>query len=110
MAKFLDGIRSFSKSLYRWLKGVNPFALMLVVFLVYWAVPPFSRQYSLWNQLKTQYQLRRVRSEHKKLQDEIEVSRQSLKELQLHQDMLEKYAREKYLMKAEDEDLFLLKK
>ncbi len=110
MPRLAKRIWSLLQRLWQRLKGVHPFVLMPVIFLIYWAIPPFSRQYSLWNQLKTQYQLRQVRSEYDKLTEEIDLSRRHLKELQLHQDMLEKYAREKYLMKAEDEDLFLLKK
>lgn len=110
MASIWSKIRDHWKSVRQWLGRVNPFVFFGVLFLGYMILPPFSGQYSLWSQLKTQHRLRTLRSEHKKLQSEIEESRKKLEELQLHKDMLEKYAREKFLMKAEDEDLFLLKK
>lgn len=42
-------------------------------------------------------------------QDEIYKTRQELKQLRTDAALLEKYAREKYLMKRDNEDLFLVK-
>lgn len=88
---------------------MNPFVLAAIVFAVYLVLPPFSGEYSIWSQIKTQYQLSQCRAEHQKLKGEIEDYRKDLEELQYHKDMLEKYAREKFLMKADDEDLYILK-
>jgi cell division protein DivIC len=42
-------------------------------------------------------------------QDEIAKTRQELKQLRTDAALLEKYARERYLMKRDNEDLFLVK-
>ena len=90
-------------------KEMNPFLVVAIIFAIYFVLPPLSGEYSVWNQIKTGYDLSKSRNEHERLTREIEESRKDLEELQLHKDMLEKYAREKFLMKSENEDLYLLK-
>ncbi len=109
MSGLWERAKSFFLQLYHRAKGMNPFVLAAIVFAVYLVLPPLSGEYSIWSQIKTQYQLAKSRSEHDRLTKEIEASRKDLEELQYHKDMLEKYAREKFLMKSEDEDLYLLR-
>ena len=101
--------KEFAIRTYERAKGMNPFVVAAIVFAVYLLLPPFSGQYSLWNQIKTWHQLSESRAEYETLRREIETSRKDLEELQYHKDMLEKYAREEFLMKSEDEDLYLLR-
>ena len=109
MANLWEKTKAFARTLYRKAKGMNPFVLAGILFVLYLLLPPFSGEYSLWNQTKTSRRLSETRAEYDKLSREIEVSRKDLEELRYRKDMLEKYAREKFLMKADDEDLYLLK-
>lgn len=87
------------------LKGVNPFFLAAVAFGILLAVPG---PYSLWSQIRTGHQLREKQGEYRYYKEAIKRSQKQLDEIKYKTDMLEKYAREEYLMKEEDEDLFLL--
>lgn len=109
MAKHWERAKTFFLRLYHKAKGMNPFVLAAIIFAVYIVLPPLSGEYSIWSQIKTQYQLAKSRTEYERLKSEIEDSRKDLEELQYHKDMLEKYAREKFLMKSEDEDLYILR-
>ena len=75
--------------------NVNPLFLMTGLLAVMLVVPG---QHSIWSQIKTSRQLKEKQEEYQYYKDEIKYKR----------DMLEKYARERYLMKEEDEDLYLL--
>lgn len=89
-----------------YLKEVNPFLLMGVLFIIVLIVPS---QNSIWSQIRTARQLKEKQEEYRYYQQEIKQSQKNLDEIKYKKDMLEKYAREKYLMKEDDEDLYLLK-
>jgi cell division protein DivIC len=54
-------------------------------------------------------ELRDLEKSRQYYQEEIAKTRQELKQLRTDAGLLEKYAREKYLMKRDNEDLFLVK-
>ncbi|MDO5036314.1 MAG: septum formation initiator family protein [Porphyromonas sp.] len=85
---------------------INPFVFMLLLYFLSLLLPG---NYSLWNQLKYSQEIRKQKREIAYLEKEIKQSTKALEELQFEEDMLEKYAREKYLMKAPDEDIYLLR-
>jgi len=64
------------------------------------------------NSLITQYRLSRtlnqVQDEKEYYEQEIERNRQEVNELMTNDKNLEKFAREKYLMKKKDEDVFVV--
>ena len=64
------------------------------------------------NSLITQYKLSRtlgqLQDEKAYYQEEIERNKQEVKELMTNDENLEKFAREKYLMKKKDEDVFVV--
>ncbi|MFT3885112.1 MAG: septum formation initiator family protein [Flavobacteriales bacterium] len=64
--------------------------------------------YDLYTTLKLRGQLRKMHKEHKWYAQEIERTREQLRELGSDQALLEKFAREKYLMKRDNEDVFVL--
>ena len=109
LSRFWDRTKTFVLRIFNKAKSMNPFAVAGIVFAAYLLLPPLSGQYSIWNQIKTWHQLAQSRSEYESLKRDIETSRKDLEELQYHKDMLEKYAREEFLMKSEDEDLYLLR-
>ncbi|MFN8406604.1 MAG: septum formation initiator family protein [Sphingobacteriaceae bacterium] len=59
-------------------------------------------QYQYWNQLK------KLEAEKSFYTKEIKTIKKDLNELNTNPIMLEKFAREKYLMKRENEDLFVI--
>ena len=66
------------------------------------------------NDLLSQYQLtkklKQLRTEEKYYQGEIEKNKSDMNELRTNPASLEKFAREKYLMKKDNEDIFVIVK
>ncbi len=83
----------------------NRYGLGIGVFLLYVC---FLSDYDLYTTLKLRHQLHKMRSEHDHLAGEIKIIRKELTELNSSQDLLEKFAREKYYMKRDNEDVFVI--
>lgn len=98
-------IRPLFGRLWQWLKRVNPFSLLLGIFIVAVVLPG---EYSVWNQIKYAREIRRQEEEMRELENKIEKATVAKEEFQVETDRLEKFARERYLMKEEDEDIYLL--
>ncbi len=83
----------------------NKYYLASIIFLVWIAF--FDR-----NDFITQYEYRKTLNNLERdkayYQEEIVKIKEDLKELTTNQKQLEKFAREKYLMKKDDEDIFIL--
>lgn len=95
----------FIKKIPPWLK--NKYALIALFFLVWMTFfdrNDFISQYS-YNQ-----ELKKLESDREYYQAEIEKNKKEAFELMSDPDNLEKFAREKYLMKKDDEDIFLIVK
>lgn len=106
LKSFVCNINMWSRIKER-IKRLNPFVAMFALFCVVMLLP--IKEFNLWNQLRYRMQASRQALEIKELRKKIEQSNSELLELQNEMDLLEKFARERYLMKAEDEDLYLLK-
>lgn len=89
-----------------WFKKTHPMVIMGVIFLITFLMPSDS---GVWNQIHYSNKLNEAKKEKKQLQKDIAESRKQLDELQFHKSMLERYARERFQMKAEDEDLYILR-
>ncbi len=83
----------------------NRYGLSVAVLLLYIC---FLSDYDLYTTLKLRHQLSTMRSQHEWYATEIKTTREQLHELNSDQALLEKFAREKYLMKRDDEDVFVL--
>lgn len=83
----------------------NRYALTALIFLT-WIT--FFDQNKLITQFQYRSQLNKLEEEKKFYQEEIAVIQADLEELQTNPKTLEKFAREKYLMKKEDEELFVI--
>lgn len=81
----------------------------VVVFAVLALWLTFFDQNNFVYQYKLAKQIQELEEEKSFYQKEIEVLKTQKMLLSTDEDMLEKYAREKYLMKKDDEVLFLLK-
>ena len=77
-------------------------SLALVVWLL------FFDKNDILSQVDRSKELRALEEERNYYQKEIEKSKQDMKELQTNPKNLEKFAREKYLMKKPNEDVFVI--
>jgi cell division protein FtsB len=84
----------------------NKYLLVLVVFFVLIA---FFDKYSLIQRFKTRQNIKSLEKELRHYQNEIEANKAKIEELQSSDENLEKFARETYLMKKENEEIFIVK-
>jgi len=77
-------------------------ALAFLVFIV------FFDRYNMITRFKTKAELNNAKDQKEYYQKEIAKDKQSILELTTDTASLEKFAREKYLMKKDDEDIFLI--
>lgn len=85
----------------------NKYLIATAAFLV-WML--FFDRNDFISQYEYQSQLNKLEEEKEFYLKETEQVRKDLKELTTNQKQLEKFAREKYLMKKEDEDVFVIVK
>lgn len=83
----------------------NKYFLVTLAFLI-WML--FFDRNDLMSQYEYQTQLHKLQEEKEFYQKETEAVRKDLKELTTDMKQLEKFAREKYLMKKDDEDVFII--
>jgi cell division protein FtsB len=83
----------------------NKYYIALVFFIV-WML--FLDRNDLVNQYEHLEKVRSLRLEKKYYEEEIRKTQQDLKDLSTDQEHLEKFAREKYLMKKDNEDVFVI--
>ena len=92
------------KFLPRWL--TNKYLVAGTAFLVFLV---FFDDRDLISNFRHQRELKQLEQSKAHYQAEIAKTQQELKQLQTDAALLEKYAREKYLMKRDNEDLFLVR-
>ena len=85
----------------------NKYFVVTVAFAV-WMV--FFDKNDLFSQYQYHSQLSKLRHERDFYQKETDKVHQELTELTTNKEMLEKFAREKYLMKKDNEDVFVIVK
>jgi len=88
-----------------WLKIVSNKYLLISLLFGVWML--FLDNYSYMDQRQINNQIDELQDNKKYYQDEIRKDNQSIKLLK-NQDQVEKYAREKYYMKRENEDIYLV--
>jgi cell division protein DivIC len=86
-----------------WLK--NKYFVALCLFA---AIILFFDKNDLFTQLSRTNQLKQLQESRQYYSDQIAAEQKELEKLRSNPATLEKYAREKYLMKRENEDLFLV--
>ena len=89
--------------LQKWI--VNKYIIVTALFI---AMLFFSDKNSLMDQVKLYGQYNKVKAEHQYYTQEIERAKKEYNELFSNDKNLEKFAREKYLMKREDEDVYVI--
>jgi len=80
--------------------------LLAVVFFVAWML--FFDQKDVFTQWQRRQELKRLEAKKHYYETEIERSRKELADLQHGGPALEKFARERYLMKKEGEDIYVI--
>lgn len=78
----------------------------VTAFFVVWVI--FFDQYNLISRVKNNQKLNQLEKEKKHYISEIEKNSRMLEELKGDKETLEKFAREQYLMKKKDEDIYLV--
>jgi len=96
---------TFSKYIPRWLKSKY-----LVAGLAFAAWMLFFDSDDITLQLKRVKELRQLQESEKSLGKQITETKEELDLLRTNPSTLEKYAREKYLMKKDNEDLYIIYK
>jgi|ERR1035437_3732457 cell division protein FtsB len=81
----------------------------LIVFLAYTVFVTFFDQHSLIYRFQTYRKINQLEKEYRFYQDEIKSNKLKKYELQSSKENLEKFAREHYYMKKENEDIFIIK-
>lgn len=88
-----------------WRAMRNRYLLVFVAAMVWMA---FFDQFDVRSQLKLRSQIQKLEADKAYFQSEIDHTRARIEELRGNPDALEKLAREKYLMKRPDEDVYVL--
>jgi len=85
---------------------VNKYILVIGVFVFYIL---FLDENSLMHRMRLTTQQRELKKEIKYYRDKIDQDAKKLEELHSSDENLEKFAREQYLMKQPDEEIFIIK-
>jgi cell division protein FtsB len=88
-----------------WLK--NKYLLTAVGFTVW--ILFFDARDFITSHFRERNELQRLQRSKKYYEQQIDAAKQELEQLKTNPAVLEKYAREKYLMKRDNEDLFLIR-
>ena len=85
----------------------NKYLLAGIFFLV-WMV--FFNEKDFYSEFKRRIKLHDLQKSEQHLSEVIKDTKQELRQLKTNAQTIEKYAREKYLMKKDNEDLFIISK
>ncbi|MDR2148628.1 MAG: septum formation initiator family protein [Tannerella sp.] len=89
----------------KYIAGLNKYWLVTVIFLVFTFLTGDS---NIYNRYKYDEKIRSLENEIERYRKEIEQNQRKIEELQTDKTGLEQFAREEYLMKKPDEDLFIV--
>jgi len=96
-------MKNFFLKIWPWLK--NKYVLTISLFAI-WIL--FFDQNNMVDRLKMSGEIRQLEEDHQYYLKEIDKDSTRLHELTTDKDNLEKYAREQFLMKKENEDVFVV--
>ncbi len=82
----------------------------LISFLVFFVWLLVFDQHNFIDRVKTKQYLNKIVQDTLHYQSNITKDRKIIDQLETDKDKLEKFAREEYMMKADDEDVFIIKK
>jgi cell division protein FtsB len=90
----------------KYLSKVNAYWMVIIGFVALTFVAGDSNLYKHYTYMKKIYNLEK---EIEQYREEIEMNKKKLKDLRTNRDGLERFAREEYLMKRPNEDIFIIK-
>lgn len=90
---------------WSYLKKLNPVLVGFLVLIVFFLIPS---EHSAYRQISYYMQRKELTQERDKLQRSLQESKKKIQDLSFDPAELERYAREHYLMKEEDEDLYVI--
>ncbi|HKK66974.1 MAG TPA: septum formation initiator family protein [Bacteroidales bacterium] len=95
------------KSIWAFIAPVvkNKYILSVLIFILWIGV---FDSYNLIDRIQDVNQLRELQKERDYFKEEIQNYRTQIRQLESSPQMLEKFAREQHLMKAKDEDVFII--
>ncbi|MFN8353813.1 MAG: septum formation initiator family protein [Spirosomataceae bacterium] len=93
------------KSLLKWLRSVNPYVLSAAIWVV-WML--FFDPNDLFTQIGMWWKVRELRKEKAFYEEKIIEVKKEQREVLGNAKLVEKYARERYLMRKPTEDVFVL--
>jgi len=96
-------MRKTVKWLYPWLK--NKYVFTILAFLVWMT---FFDRNDLISQFQQRSELRKIKQDKAYYLQEIQKNREMIEGLTTNAKQLERFAREKYLMKKDNEDVFVI--
>ena len=96
-------MKEFWQKIWPWLK--NKYVLTISVFAI-WML--FFDQNNVVDRLQMMSEIRRLEADREYYLEQIEKDSTRLHELTTNKENLEKYAREQFLMKKKDEDVFVI--
>jgi cell division protein FtsB len=94
---------SIWKAVFPWLR--NKYVLTILIFILWMLLFDSSNWIDVFSELK---RIRKYEKEREYYNEKIEADRNRLKELRTNNENLEKFAREQYLMKRPDEEIFII--
>ena len=98
----MEKLKEIGRVLYPYIR--DKYKMTILVFLVWMT---FFDENNFISQVENQLKLAELEADKKHYVSEIEQSAEDLKLLQNNKELLEKFARERYLMKKEDEEIFV---
>ncbi|MDR1517398.1 MAG: septum formation initiator family protein [Dysgonamonadaceae bacterium] len=101
--QFIDEKANSAKKRYFGLSGYQILAMMVLVLMLF-----FFSDSSVIERVKNDAKIKEIKKEIEYYRSLTESDKKKLQELRSDKDNLEKFARENYLMKKENEDVFVI--
>ncbi|MFH1005753.1 MAG: septum formation initiator family protein [Bacteroidota bacterium] len=95
--------KSFLKKIVPFI--INKYVISLIA-LIIWIM--FFDKDDMFSQFDLSHKLRQLQNEKKYYETEIKKNKNDIKELKTNSENLKKFAREKYLMKKDNEEIFVI--
>lgn len=95
----------FDNKVVSYLMKRKKYVIVIIVFII--AITLFD-QNSVFSQMKLSNELSSLKEQNRYYKEQIVLNKKRLKQLRTDKENLEKFAREQYLMKRSDEDIFVI--
>ena len=102
--KVIDNIKKYT--LIVWKSQALKYAVVCVAAVL---IVGFLDENSMWNHLKNRQRIEELTEEKARYNADYERDKAQIRELDRNPKAMEKIARERYFMKADDEDIFVMK-